>query len=264
MSYSLLSPYEEPAFNSGVVKPFECLRLGWRLVKDQYFVYVLLCLVILIILTCIPFSGLFWGAWMSGIYAALFGRMRGEWASFSNTISKGFGVVGPSFVVAILWNLPFVPLGIGIELFSRWQDQIQKTYPGATSVPTEVLTTEFAVLGGLVVFYLLAFLITGLIFPFAYQLVVDRQMSGWKAVKLSARAARANFGGVLGLVILELILGVLGVLLCCVGLAFVMPWTKSAWAVAYREVFPALPQNQPMPMPPPYPAPPPPPAFQTP
>jgi len=31
-----------------------------------------------------------------------------------------------------------------------------------------------------------AFLITGLIFPFAYQLVVDRQMSGWKAVKLSA------------------------------------------------------------------------------
>jgi hypothetical protein len=259
MSYSLLSPYEEPAFNSGVVKPFQCLGVGWRLVKDQYFVYVLLCLVILIILTCIPFSGLFWGAWMSGIYAALFGRMRGEWASFSNTISKGFGVVGPSFVVAILWNLPFVPLGIGIELFSHWQDQIEKSYPGAKPVPTEVLTTQIEVLVGLVVFYLLAFLITGLIFPFAYQLVVDRQMSGWKAVKLSARAVQANFGGVLGLVILELMLSLLGALLCCVGLAFVMPWTKSAWAVAYTEVFSLAPQNQPAP--PPYPPPPPPPGF---
>lgn len=76
MSYSLLSPNEELPFNSNVVRPFECLRLGGRLVKDQYFVYVLLCMVILVILTCIPFSGLFWGAWISGIYAALFGRMR--------------------------------------------------------------------------------------------------------------------------------------------------------------------------------------------
>lgn len=166
-------------------------------------------------------------------------------------------MVGPSFVVAILWNLPFVPLGIGIELFSRWQDQIQRTYPGAKAVPSDVSTTEFAVLGGLLVFYVLAFLITGLIFPFAYQLVVDRQMSGWKAIKLSARAARANFGGVLGLVILDLILVAMGIALCCVGLPFILPWTKSAWAIAYTEVFSLAPQNQPMA--PPYPPPPPPP-----
>jgi hypothetical protein len=132
-------------------------------------------------------------------------------------------------MVAFLWNLSFAPLGIGIEIFSRWQDQIQKTYSDARPMPSDVLTTEFAVLGGLLAFYVLAFLITGLIFPFAYQLVVDRQMTGWKAVKLSARAARANFGGVLGLVILELTLNALGFLLCCIGLAFVMPWTKSAF-----------------------------------
>jgi hypothetical protein len=259
MSYSLLSPNEEPAFNSGVVNPFQCLSRGASLVKDQYFVYVLMCMVILVIFICIPFSGLFWGAWISGIYAALFGRMRGEWTTFSNAISKGFGVAGPSFVVAILWNLPFVPLGIGIQLFSRWQDQIQRSYPGSKPVPSDVTTTEFAVLGGLLVFYVLAFLITALIFPFAYQLVVDRQMSGWKAVKLSARAARANFGGVLGLAIVELMLNALGFLLCCIGLAFVLPWTKSAWAVAYTEVFSLAPQNQTTPMPPPYPPPPPPP-----
>ena len=257
MSYSLLSPDEEPAFNSGVVRPFQCLSLGARLIKDQYFVYVLLCIVILVILTCVPFSGLFWGCWMAGIYAALFGRMRGEWATFSNTVSKGFSVVGPSFLVAILWNLPFVPLGIGIEIFSRWQDQIEKSYPGTKAVPPDVLTTQFAILGGLLAFYVLAFLITGLIFPFAYQLVADRKMTGWKAVKLSARASRANFGGVLGLVIIDMVLVACGFALCCIGLSFVMPWSKSAWAIAYTEVFSRAPQNQPAA--PPYPPPPPPP-----
>ena len=46
MSYSLLSPYEDPIFNSGVVRPFECLSGGWQLIKDQYFLYVGMCLVI--------------------------------------------------------------------------------------------------------------------------------------------------------------------------------------------------------------------------
>jgi uncharacterized membrane protein len=103
-------------------------------------------------------------------------------------------------------------------------------------------------------------LITGLIFPFAYQLVVERNLSGWEATKLSARAAQANLGGVLGLVLIEMVLGMMGILLCCIGLVFVMPVTKAAWAVAYRQVFPA--PAQPSPMPPPMP--PPPPTFASP
>ncbi len=78
MSYSLLSPYEEPAFNCGVVKPFECLSAGWQLIKDQYFLFVALCLIIVVLVTCIPFTGIIYGAWMAGIYYALLGRMRGE------------------------------------------------------------------------------------------------------------------------------------------------------------------------------------------
>lgn len=99
-------------------------------------------------------------------------------------------------------------------------------------------------------------------FPFAYQLAVDRNLSGWQATKLSARAARANFGGVLGLLLLEMIPGGIGVVLCCIGLAFVLPLTKGAWTIAYRQVFPALPPEQFAPMP--FPPPPPPPPFPTP
>lgn len=66
MSYSLLSPYEDPIFNSGVVKPFECLSLGWQLIKDQYFLFVGMCLIIVALVTCIPFTGIIYGAWMAG------------------------------------------------------------------------------------------------------------------------------------------------------------------------------------------------------
>jgi hypothetical protein len=62
MSYSLLSPYEDPIFNSGVVRPFECLSAGWQLIKDQYFLFVALCLVIVGLVTCVPFAGIIYGA----------------------------------------------------------------------------------------------------------------------------------------------------------------------------------------------------------
>ena len=250
MSYSILSPYEEPAFNSGAVKPFECFSSGWRLIRGQYFLFVGLCLIIVVAVSCIPFTGIIWGAWMAGIYVGLLGKMRGEPASF-NAISKGFGYFSPAWLVGLLSGLPFALISIGTRLMSWRFDELHKQYPGDTPVPPEVLTEEFTYLGLLVLAFVMFHIITSLVFPFAYQLVVERNLSGWQATKLSARAAQANLGGVLGLVLLELVLGTAGILLCCIGLVFVMPLTKAAWAVAYRQVFPA--PQQPEPMPPPRP-----------
>lgn len=253
MSASLFSSYEEPTFNSSSVRPFECLSGGWQLIKDQYFLFVGMFLVIVILVTCIPFTGIIYGAWMIGIYYALLGRMRGEAASF-NAIGKGFGFFSQGFVIALLSGLPFALVSVAVKLMELRFDQIQKTYPGETPVPPEVLTEQFTWLALLVLAFALFHLITGLIFPFAYQLVVERNLSGWQAVKLSARAARANLGGVLGLVLLEMVLGGMGIVLCCIGLVLVMPVTKAAWAVAYRQVFPAAqpePIQTPMPPPPP-------------
>lgn len=254
MGASLFSSYEEPIFNSGVVRPFECLSGGWQLIKDQYFLFVAMFLIIVVLVTCIPFTGILYGAWMIGIYYALLGRMRGEPASF-NAIGKGFGFFSQGFVIALLSGLPFAFVSVGAKLMEMRFDQIQKSYPGETPVPPEVLTEQLTWLALLILAFAAFHLITGLIFPFAYQLVVERNLSGWQAVKLSARAARANLGGVLGLVLLEMILGGMGILLCCIGLVLVMPVTKAAWTVAYRQVFPAPqpePMQTPMPPPPPY------------
>jgi hypothetical protein len=195
---------------------------------------------------------------MAGIYYALLGKMRGEPASF-NAVGKGFGFFSQGFVIALLSGLPFALISVAVRVFEWRVDEIQKANPGQTPVPPEVLTEQFTYLGLIILAFALFHLITGLIFPFAYQLAVERNLSGWQAIKLSARAARANLGGVFGLVVLEMILGTAGVVLCCVGLVFVMPVMKAAWTVAYRQVFPAPPTDEPIPMP--FPPPPPPPAF---
>jgi hypothetical protein len=147
MSYSLLSPNEDPGFNSGAVKPFECLSRGWHLVKDQYFLFVGLCLIIVVLVSCIPFAGIIYGAWMAGIYCALLAGMSGELVSF-NMITKGFGFFSPAFLVALLSGLPFVWIGIGVKLIELRFDQIEKAHPGATPIPDEVVAEQLTYSGG--------------------------------------------------------------------------------------------------------------------
>jgi hypothetical protein len=257
MSYSLLSPELEPQFNSGAVRPLQCFSDGWQLIQGQYFLFVAMCLIIIVLVSCIPFAGIVYGAWMAGIYYALLGLTRGEPASF-NAISKGFSQFSQAFIVALLSGLPFVFVGIGAKLMELRFDEIEKTYP--VEVPDEILTEQMIYIVALVLVFVFFHLITGLIFGFAYQLVVERNLSGWQATKLSLRASNANFGGVLGLVLIEIGLGALGVMLCCIGIGFVMPISKAAWTVAYRQVFPAPPAGQ-VQYPPFAPPPPPPPFF---
>jgi hypothetical protein len=252
MSHSLFSAYQSPDYRVGAVKPFECLGQGWSLVKDQYFLFAGLCLIIVVLACCIPFAGIIWGAWMCGIFAALLGSMRGQAASFSD-LGKGFQHFSPGFLVTLLSGLFFLPVPIGVKLLEMRLDEIERNYPGLEPMPDEVVLETLAFVSGLVLLYVIAFLVTGVIFAFAYQLVVDKNLSGWQATKLSARAARENFGGVMGLLLLELLLSTFGIMMCCFGLILVMPLTKASWAIAYSQVFMPPPQPIPAPQPPPPP-----------
>jgi uncharacterized membrane protein len=88
-------------------------------------------------------------------------------------------------------------------------------------------------------------------FMFAFPLIADRGLSGLEAVKLSIKAGKANFGGILGLLLLNAGIGLLGVLACYVGVFFIMPISLASYAVAYRRVFPSISQNFVSPPPPP-------------
>ena len=92
-----------------------------------------------------------------------------------------------------------------------------------------------------VIFAMIVSLVVHAIFVFAYPLIVDRKLSGWEAIKTSYRAAQKNLGGIVGLILLNIGLGIVGVLFCFVGVYLVLPVTYAAYAAAYRQVFPESP-----------------------
>jgi uncharacterized membrane protein len=79
-------------------------------------------------------------------------------------------------------------------------------------------------------------------FLFPYALIVDRKLSGLDAIKLSIKAGSANFGGILGLLLLNFLLILVGVLACYVGAFFTMPISFASYATAYRKIFGDPPQ----------------------
>lgn len=219
------------------VRPGQCLEQGWALVRDQYWLFLGIALVGMLIGGAFPL--LLMGPMMCGIYLCYLRKMRGEPVPFE-TLFQGFDhfvqslvatlvTMGASFLVIF----PVVMIGIGLIFF------------GVFSMAEMQDASGCLLLGGSVVlFYLLIFavaLIIGTVFLFAYPLIVDRGLGGWEAVTTSARAVWANLGGVLGLVLLQSLLSLAGVMACYVGVFFVMPVVIGATAVAYRKIFPAPP-----------------------
>ena len=218
-------------FRSGVISPVECVTEGWQLIKDRYWLFLGISLVAMLVGGAVPVVLV--GAMMCGLYMCLFAQMRGEPVEFG-MLFKGFDYFMQGLVAAAIQTLPVILImGVGQVIFVAFTMIIMPTERG------ESPPAMFWV--GLVIFVLFATIVCLVIhclFLFAYPLIVDRQLSGLDAIKLSYRAALKNLGGIIGLVLVMAGLGILGVLACYVGVFLVMPISFAAYAVAYRRVFP--------------------------
>jgi len=232
-------------FRTGVIKPVECLKEGWALLKDQYW----LCVVGGFIGLAVPVVLL--GPMMSGIFLCLFQRMRNEKVEFAD-LFKGFDYFVPSLIVAVIRIVPILLLIVPFYIIMF--TVMFSTMPRGRGNPGEAPGFLFAFFGIEIVFVVVLLTIKIVIeslFLFAFPLVVDRKLSGLEAIKLSIKAARANLGGVAGLVLLNEAIAIVGAFCCIVGIYFVLPVTFAADAVAYRRVFPEGFQNFASPPPPP-------------
>jgi len=237
-------------FRTGVIKPVECVKEAWALIKDQYWLFLGIILVGVFIGGAVPIVLI--GPMMVGIYICLFRRMRGEPVEFV-TLFKGFDHFAQSLIAALLQMIPMVIVMVPayIIMFALMVTSMPR---GGRMDPDQSARFLFTFFGFELVFVLVimtvAILVT-IFFLFAFPLIADRNLSGVEAVKLSIKAARANFGGLLGLTLLTVGLGILGVLACYVGAFLVMPISLTSYAVAYRRVFPEISQNFASPPPPP-------------
>ncbi len=229
------TPADAIEFRRGTVRPMDCLKGGYELVKNQYWLFVGICAVGMIIASVVPL-GILMGPMMVGIYLTLFKQRRSQPVEFGD-LFKGFDYFGESLVAALLHMVPIFVLLIPtyiifyISMFAMIASQGGRD-------PEPGLLLGFLGFWGLIWLLLMVVMILiSVAFTFAYPLIADRRLSGIDAVKLSMKAALANFWGLLGLMLISGFLGFLGIMLCYVGWFLLMPITFGAIAVAYEQVF---------------------------
>jgi hypothetical protein len=226
-------------FNRRAVRPVACFREGWQLIKDDYWLFLGITAVGMLIAGAFP--PMLLGPMWCGIDICYLRRMDRRNVSFNN-LFEGFNDLGPScvatLIVLVLNVLVIMPIAflyiVGLFVFV-FPDLIQGGPPDLEFV---------AKFFGMALAY--TFVATAasllLVAPniFMYALIVERRMPGAAAVFTSFKAILANFWGVLGLLLLYMLVHTAGTMLCIVGVYLVWPISFAAFAVAYRQVFPPL------------------------
>ena len=226
----------EIPFRRNAVEPVECIKGGWELIKDHYWLFVGMTLVAIIIGSAVPL-GILLGPMMCGLYLAFFKIRRREPIEFG-TLFKGFDYFGQSVVAALLHTIPIIAVIVPAYLLMYLGMFVSMAAAGASDEPNPAAAFGFMAMFALFWFVVMVVIIVITIgFTFAYPLIVDRKLQGFDAVKLSFRAAFANFWRLLGMILLTGLLTIVGILVCYVGMFFVMPIGYAAIAKAYEQVF---------------------------
>ena len=230
----MTNPSQIP-FQRNAVRPVDCLKGGWNLIKNQYWLIFAMWLVGWMIASAVPL-GILMGPMMCGLFLAFFQLRRGQPIEFG-TLFKGFEYFGQSVLATLLHVIPVLAIVIPSYILFYVFFLVAMVAQGGEE------PNPGAMLGVMVVFALFWIVVIAIImvvsigFTFVYPLIVDRRVQGFDAVKLSFKAAMANFAGLFGLAVLSFFLNLAGLLLCVIGVYFVLPIGYAAIAVAYEQVF---------------------------
>ena len=234
-----------PEFTTGQIHPIECVKEGFARIKDEYWMLFAISLVGALIAGVSLYVLL--GPMVCGIFICYLKKIDGGKVVFDD-LWLGFKYFGRSLLVTILFVVPLAIYMLGIFM-TMYLPLILQAVGGNRVTPDDLWTTFFTALGVDVVIAIGMVCIHSLLI-FAFPLIVDRGLTGWDAIKLSARAALKNIGGVAGLIAVNFGIAVAGELLCGVGLYLAIPILTVTSVVAYRKVFPS-PSRPPLEPPPP-------------
>jgi hypothetical protein len=221
-------------FNIGVIKPIECLKEAWGLIKADYWLLFAVSLVGIMIGGMTLYIAL--GAMICGIYICFIEVIDGKKANFES-LFKGFSFFFPSLLVTFIIIVPTIFLFIAV-----YSPFIVAATMGSRLSEQELLTL---LAGSFAVDFVIAIVMICFhtLLMFAFPLIIDRQLSGSKAILLSAKAVWKNLSGVVGLWLVMFVLSLLGAIVC-IGTYFVIPVIIATTLVAYRKVFPNLNSQQ--------------------
>jgi uncharacterized membrane protein len=243
-------------FYPSAINAGDCVSNAWNLVKQNYGMYLGIALIGMILSGCIPCVSLFLvGPILGGIYYVVLRDMRGEPVEFG-MMFKGFEKFVPLMVIGLIQMIPEiiaqilrVVVQVGNIGLSGGKDRDFDFF--APNGP-ELLASGLLIVVAIVALVLIVFGIAWrVLLFFAIPIALERDLGPVEAMKLSAKAAMSNLGGLIVLFIFEFLIALLGIIALCIGIFFVIPIIYAANAFAYRQVFPLIQQNFNMSPPPP-------------
>jgi hypothetical protein len=213
------------------ISPIRLLRQSLDLMGDQYWLFVGITFVGMLISSLVP-MGILMGPMMCGMYLCYLLRMKGQSISFE-TLFRGFDY----FVESLIATLIIVAASF-IVVLPLMAIIIASAVGAAASGNDEagmVLVAPLVVFGYLGILVLSALI--SVLFIFVYPLIVDRQLTAIPALKTSAMAAMSNLVGILLLLLVNAVISILASCACILPVYLFMPIALGTTALVYRDVF---------------------------
>lgn len=222
-------------FNAGAIKPIECVQEAWELIKSDYWLLFAISLVGALIGAFTAYVLI--GAMICGIFGCYLKKIDGGNIVFDD-LWLGFKFFWQSLPLTLAIVIPLV-IWIIVLFATLYLPLIAVAVMGPKADGGVILGTF---LGGLVIDIIVAVVMTCIhsLLIFSFPLIVDRKLSSWDAMRLSARASLKNIGGIAGLIGVNIVIALLGELAFCVGIYLAIPIITATNLVAYRKVFPKI------------------------
>lgn len=225
---------------SGAINPGDCISNAWTLVTRNFWLYIGVALVTMLLIGCIPFVGsLLFGPVLGGFYYLVLRDMRDEPVDFG-MMFKGFEKFLPLMLAGIIQAAPSI-IGTVLQYTvdiarlvgggSRGGDFYQ---PGADTVFAGISAGVLV----MVIILSLVGIVWSVALSFAVPLIMEHDLGVADALFTSAKAALSNAGGLIVLIILEVLVMLLGIIALCIGIFVAVPVVYAANVFAYRLVFP--------------------------
>lgn len=221
-------------FTTGQIHPIECAKEAWALIKADYWILFAISIVGAMIGGVSMYILI--GAMVCGIFHAYLKVIDGQGKASIDDLWVGFKFFWPSLLVTVLIVVPIVVWMI-ILFVTIYLPIITAAIMGKNADQDTILATFLV---GFVIDIIVAVIMVCIhsLLIFCFPLIVDRGMTSWDSVKLSARAVMKNLSGIGGLIGLNFLMALAGELAFCVGIYLVIPIITATNVVAYRKVFP--------------------------
>lgn len=241
---SQFNPYEPTQSRIGAdpnsprqvsINPIDLYKRSLALMGDQYWLFVGMTFVAILIGSVVPF-GILMGPMLVGLYLCFKEREEGRQVEFGK-VFQGFDEFVNSLIVTLLLIVVSLVVIIPVYIIAG-AGMFALIGAGQGNGPPQV--TPIAIFGFIFVMFIVVSIASMAIyvpFMFAYQLVADQKIGGGQAFSMSLKASLKNLFGVLLFILFTAIVSMLAGMLCYVPAFFVMPISFGALWILYRDVF---------------------------